>query len=971
MRASVLLGVFAVAIASTATVADGADEAEQLFVRRILPLLNEKCFACHGKHTIEGGLDLRSRATALHGGDSGEGVIVEGSAQKSPLILAVSRSDEHYSAMPPKESEKLTLQQIMWLKEWIDAGAPWPNEAAARDIAHENEAKWAAEDGIRVKTSGGLSEAWTDRRYQSDSLWAYQPVKKPHLRVLDEGRTSSNPVDSLLALRAPQGLVLAQETDPRTFIRRATFDLTGLPPTPEEVEAFVAACGSETNRSGEQIDDLSTSQARIAIEALIDRLLESPHYGERMAQHWLDVTRYADSSGFANDYERGNAWRYRDYVVRAFNSDKPYDEFVKEQIAGDEINPEDPEKIIATGFLRMGPWELTGMEVEKIARQRFLDDVVNSVGETFLAHSLQCARCHDHKFDPIPTRDYYSVQAVFATTQLAERAAPFLTAENTQGFEERVYLEKTRSDHEATLDRIDAQLLENAQRWFEETGQSPTKWNDLVLSAKRATPDSKLPNRRKSPFSDIFVNVRRDLMSQGVPENEYPPKLVGLTPHELGLERIARKGLERLAWELDRYEPYALAVYSGRTREYKTIFSPIRVPGDRLTKGELEATCIHIGGDPFAEGAKVQPGVLSVLGNIPHAPVPEELEGRRLAFAKWVAHADNPLTTRAMVNRIWMWHFNQPIAGNPNNFGATGKMPTHPELLDYLAATLVDQGWSIKGMHRLIMTSAAYRRSATHNDWPHVQDKDPLGVHYAVFRPRRLTAEELRDAMLFSSGELNPTLGGVPNRPEIHLEAATQPRQVMGTFAAAWVPNPFPQQRHRRSLYALKLRGLSDPAMEVFNSPSPDFSCERREANTVTPQVFAMFNSHTSLSRSLALASRVLKETKSDEESIHRCFLILFGRRATHDESQLCLAHWREMKERHVGIKMSAAIQPLEIQRDAIEENTGERFSFQEKMHANADFVPDLRPEDCDANTRALADVCLVLFNVNEFAYVY
>jgi hypothetical protein len=584
--------------------------------------------------------------------------------------------------------------------------------------------------------------------------------------------------------------------------------------------------------------------------------------------------------------------------------------------------------------------------------------MVNSVGETFLAHSLQCARCHDHKFDPIPTSDYYSIQAVFATTQLSERAAPFLSVENTRGFEERIYLEKTRSEHEATLHRMDARLLENAQRWFEEHGKSATQWNELVLAAK-------------SPKPDIFASVRRELMAQGVPESEFPPKLVGLTPQELGIERIARKGLERLVWELDRYEPYALSVYNGRTREYKMISSPIRVPKDRLTKGELEATCIHTGGDPFAEGAKVKPGVLSVLGNSPHSLVPEEIEGRRLAFAKWVSHPDNPLTTRAFVNRIWMWHFNTPIAGNPNNFGATGKKPSHPELLDYLAATFVEQGWSIKAMHRLLMTSSAYRRNAIHTDWNHIQDKDPLGVNYSVFRPRRLTAEELRDAMLFSSGELNPTLGGIPNRPEIHLEAATQPRQVMGTFAAAWVPNPLPKQRHRRSLYALKLRGLSDPAMEVFNSPAPDFSCERREANTVTPQVFALFNSHTSLSRSLALASRVLKETKNDEESIDRCFLLLFGRSAKHEELQSCLQHWRDMRELHVGVRMSSAKQPLEIQRDAIEENTGERFSFEEKLYSNADFVPDLRPEDCDTNTRALADVCLALYNTNEFSYVY
>jgi hypothetical protein len=298
-------------------------------------------------------------------------------------------------------------------------------------------------------------------------------------------------------------------------------------------------------------------------------------------------------------------------------------------------------------------------------------------------------------------------------------------------------------------------------------------------------------------------------------------------------------------------------------------------------------------------------------------------------------------------------------------------------------------------MHRLIMTSAAYRRSSRFHgsaDTPvrtadqggkaPKQGKADKGVRaplsredlekaYAVFKPRRLSAEELRDAMLAASGELNPTLGGIPNRPEINLEAALQPRQVMGTFASAWVPNPRPEQRHRRSLYALKLRGLSDPAMEVFNAPAPDFSCEQREASTVTPQVFALFNSKASSSRALALAARVLKETKSDEDAIRRCFALAFGRPAKPGELTTCLAHWREMQVVQSKARFTTDPPPLTVRREAVEENTGEKFSFNETLHANAEFVPDLQPADCDARTRALADVCLALLNTNEFAYVY
>jgi hypothetical protein len=682
-----------------------------------------------------------------------------------------------------------------------------------------------------------------------------------------------------------------------------------------------------------------------------------------MAQHWLDVVRYADSAGFANDFERGSAWRYRDYVVRAFNRDQPYDQFIREQLAGDELDPNDPEKIIATGFLRMGPWELTAMEVPKIARQRFLDDVTNSVGETFLAHSLQCARCHDHKFDPVPTRDYYAVQAVFATTQLAERQAAFLPTENTGGFEERQYVDQSRADYLAALQRLDEKSLQAVDAWFAATGRDPEPWRAALREAEA---------RGQLRRGGRFAAARNLLLRQGVPEDQFPPRMLAWGPEEIGLERIANKGLERLAWQLERYQPFALAVYSGRTPQVTTVTAPVRMPANRLTEGELEETCVLAGGDPFAPGAKVSPGVLSVLGTLQKIPIPDGIEGRRRAFAEWVADARNPLTTRAIVNRIWMWHFGDPLAGNPNNFGSTGKRPTHPELLDWLAATLVEQGWSFKALHRQIMTSAAYRRSASHPDPKTLAEQDPRGTSHAVFKPRRLSAEELRDAMLAATGELTLALGGIPSRPEINLEAALQPRQVMGTYAAAWTPSPLPGQRHRRSIYALKLRGLRDPALEVFNAPAPDFSCERREASTVTPQVFALLNSQAGHSRALTLASRAQKESTTDESAVARCFLLALGRPPRAAEQAACLAHWRELEG---GLQAQAEFPvtppPREVRREAIEENTGEKFSFHETLHAYADFVPDLRPADCDARTRALADVCLVLLNTNEFAYVY
>ncbi len=961
--------------------------AELLFVRRVRPLLEDKCLACHGRDEakIKGGLDLRTRAEALFGGDSTQPAIVPGRPEASPLLLAALRNHDDWEAMPPKENEALSPAQLDWLRQWIAGGAPWPDAERQRTLAAAHADQWSAEDGITVTTSGGLSEDWTNRRYQPGDLWAYQPVRKPAVPGSEEGErerrrdganrpatasplspaptlplsastagrpAAPNPIDAFIDQKlAALGLPPAPAADARAFLRRASFSLTGLPPTPEDIAAFEPAYARDPDA---------------AVAALVDRLLASPHYGERLAQHWLDVVRYADTAGFANDYDRGNAWRYRDYVVRAFNRDQPYDQFIREQIAGDELEPASPEALVATGFLRMGPWELTGMEVAKVARQRFLDDVTNSVGETFLAHSLQCARCHDHKFDPIPTRDYYALQAVFATTQLAERAAAFIPAENTTGFEERKYLERRREEYLATLRTLDAKLLANAEAWHREKSIDPARWRDAVA---RARAQERGQGRRE--FEGVFNTARALLTRQKVPEDEFPPKLVGFTPEEYGNERVARKGLERLRWEIDRYEPIALAVYNGRTPDVKSVNAPVRVPANRLHAGELEETCILTGGDPFATGAKVDPGVLSVLGSIQREPIPTAIEGRRRALAAWIASADNPLTTRAIVNRVWLWHFGQPLAGNPNNFGATGKKPTHPELLDWLAATLVEQGWSLKQLQRVLLTSAAFRRGTRHPDRRLLAEKDPSGTSYAAFALRRLTAEELRDALLAATGELNPTLGGIPNRPEINREAALQPRQVMGTFAAAWTPNPLPAQRHRRSLYALKIRGLPDPAMEVFNQPGPDFSCERRDASTITPQAFSLFNSQASHARALALAARAAQETDTDAAAVARCFVLALGRAPTAAETEACLAHWRDTQARFAAAPPPpAAPPPREVRRDAVEENTGERFSFQERLHANEDFVPDLQPGDVPPRTRALADVCLVLFNSNEFAYV-
>jgi hypothetical protein len=379
-------------------------------------MLQAKCIACHGEDPkkIKGKLWLDTREAMLKGGENGS-VLVPGNAEKSPLFVAVTWSDPDLE-MPPKENDRLNSQQIAALKRWIELGAPWVGEQRRTELMISTPSDANRVQLIQV---GGQSSDWAARGYQAEDLWSFQPLRTAQIPETKTGKPA-HAVDAFINQGLKKSAInpLA-EADRLTLIRRATFDLTGLPPTPEDIDAFTMDTRPD------------------AWERLIERLLASPRYGEKWASHWLDVVRYADSSGFANDYPRPHAWRYRDYVVRAFNSDKPYDQFVREQLAGDEIDAYNPELVIATGYLRTGPWEHTAMSVAAVTRQLFLDDVTNSVGLTFLGHELRCAQCHDHKFDPIPTRDYYRIQSAFAPVQFADRDAAWLPEENKNGFVEQ------------------------------------------------------------------------------------------------------------------------------------------------------------------------------------------------------------------------------------------------------------------------------------------------------------------------------------------------------------------------------------------------------------------------------------------------------------------------------------------------------------------------------------------------------
>lgn len=906
----------------------GISAGERLFAREVHSLLAAKCFACHGEDTeaVEAELDLTSRAGMLAGGASGEVVLQPGDAGKSALYAVLLDEHEVLAGMPPKENDRLSEPQAWAIRDWIDAGAPWPGDLRLEELR----ALLAAEghDGVVIPTSGGLSPQWDERRYQEEDLWAYRP-----LRTISPPRPAASPVDSFVDQQlADRGLRPGERADRPTLARRIALDLTGLPPDAGELERF--------------LDDPRPDE--LAIARYIDRLLASPSYGEQWGRHWLDVVRYADSSGFANDYERPNAWRYRDYVIRAFNDDLPYDHFVRQQIAGDELEPENPENLIAVGFLRSGPWEQTGMSVAKVTRQQFLDDVTDAVGQVFLAHPLQCARCHDHKFDPVPTRDYYRIQACFATTQFATRDAPFLPAESTAGFEEKRFLEQRIARYEEIKQGINAKRVAEEKKWYAHRG--------------------------------LEHGNRRQKEKDGVPSDQIAPKNVGLTPADLGMERIAAKYLTRHRWEADRYEPLAYSVYSGPSRQLRSVDGPLPLPKNIAASGQVEPSAVLAGGDPFSPSEPVSPGVLSALAYAARLVDPGEpttisdtVDGRRTELARWLTDSRNPLPPRVMVNRLWQGHFGRGIAGNSNNFGAAGAKPTHPELLDWLAGDFVAGQWSIKRMHRRMMNSDAYRRSARHPEPSDVEEKDPQGTTYARFAPRRLTAEELRDAMLVASGSLNRQFGGIPVRPDINREAALQPRQIMGTYAPSYQPSPRVADRNRRTIYALRLRGLRDPMLEAFDQPNFDASCERRETSTVAPQSLTLWNGPLAQDRALAMAAslRASEGAEADDAKLVRAaFRRALQRDAAPEEVELSIAHLQQMTRRQQSLTFAPAAPDGEVIREAVEEITGETFTYHEHLEQHAEYESELKPWQTDARTRALADLCLVLLNSNEFLYV-
>jgi len=849
----------------------GQTTAGDAFATRILPVLERDCQGCHGAQQTLAKLDLRTRAALLQGGSRGA-AIVPGDAGQS-LLMAVLEGRNGLQMPPGGPGKKLPAETIAAFRDWINAGAVWPEKATAAQ--------------------------WT---FQPADLWAYQP-----LRPLDARAT----IDSFINARLQKaGVAPAPPADRRTLIRRVTFDLTGLPPTPEEVQAFLS------------------DRAPNAYAVLVDRLLASPRYGERWARHWLDVVRYADSGGYSNDFERPNAWRYRDYVIRSFQNDKPYNQFIREQIAGDELYPGEPEALIATGFLRAGPWEHTGMSVEAVTRQMFLDDVTHATASTFLGLTLGCAKCHDHKFDPLPTRDYYRLQAVFASTEFARPQVAFLPGENAAGFAEGSARMKQR--HQASSARMQ---------------------EFKVLSARRL-----MQQRGVSRLEDLPKNELQQAMATGK----------GLSPEAFEEYKIHQKHTQIYADSLDRYAPKAFAVSSGPLDGATDGGVALRYP----KRADYQPATVHIlpGGNVQAPAEAVTPGVLSALeryGGYPSPEIPNTIAGRRAALAQWIASERNPLTARVMVNRIWQYHFGRGLAADPSNFGKMGKKPTHPELLDHLAQSFIQSGWSVKQLHRQILLSAAYQRSSAT-----VPAQDPDNVLLSHFTPRRLEAEALRDSVLAVAGELSPATGGPGVFPLINDDVARQPQHRMGSLAPAYLASPRKADRHRRTIYTFQQRSLMDPLVEVFNGAGMDLACERREASTVPTQAFTLFNSQFTHDMALAFAVRLEREAATIDARLARAFALAYGRPILPVELQSAKLHLAKLTALHAKHPPPAPAPPRPLVHQITSELTGETQRFEQSI-AQPDFEPNLHPSQVKAATRALADLALVLFNSNEFAYVY
>lgn len=791
--------LLSIALPSLLHAADGEGEVEltseqtKYFEEQIRPVLATHCYKCHGAEKQKGELRLDSRAAILAGGESGPAMVL-GKPDESLLVDAINHQSFE---MPP--DGKLPEKEIAALTQWVRAGAPWPGEKAGAAV---------------VKREKITDE---DRKF-----WSFQPVQRVAPPKLENDTWSRNAIDPFILSRLKaENLEPAPEATPAALVRRLYFDLIGLPPSAAELDAYLK-------------DESPTKY-----EQLVDTLLASPRYGERWARHWLDLVRYADSDGYKQDSYRPHAWQYRDYVIRSFNDNKPYDQFIREQLAGDEIAPDNPEVLAATGYLRLGIYEYNA----KDARTQWdfiLNEVTDVTSDVFLGMGLGCARCHDHKFDPLLQADYYRLRAFFTPMRLRDDV-PLATPE-------------VRAEHAAKLAAWEEQAAPIRKQLAE---MEDERLNSAAEDEINRFPADIQAMIRKTPADR--APLEHQLAELALRQAEERRRLVNFEaifkskPEELARWKELRNQLKELTASKPADLPAAYTV-----TDVGPVAPPNALPASRR-----------------GDAADIAPGYLTILDAnpavIPPVATNSETTGRRTALAQWMTRPDNQLTTRVIVNRVWQQHFGRGLVATSSDFGNLGERPSHPELLDYLTTQFVDGGWRLKELHRLLVLSATYRQTALQPISEHAKVIDPTNRLLWRMNTRRLEAEQIRDAMLATSGDLVTAAGG-------EGVEASQPK---------------------RSIYTKVMRNKKDPLLEVFDVADGLLSTPQRNVTTTATQALLMINSDLTLKRATAWADRLQKESfDGDGQLVESAYRSAFGRSPTDSEANAAV-HFLNTGERN------------------------------------------------------------------------
>jgi uncharacterized protein (DUF2267 family) len=787
--------------------------------QQAVDLLESKCAGCHGAARMSD-LDVRQREMLLKGGKRGPAV-APGKPEGSLLFQAAAHLGD--LKMPPGSKAPLPAAELKILRDWIEAGANWP---------------------ANPQTAKKPVSTW----------WSFQQVRRPRIPPAASGSAPANPIDAFVnAKLAEKGLRPAPKVDKVTLIRRAYEDLIGLPPTPSQVDQFVA--------------DASPA----AFEKVVDELLASPHYGERWARQWLDVVRYADSAGFEGDVYYPNAWRYRDYVIKSFNEDKPYDRFVQEQIAGDELWPDDldlagfydvpPEKLehlearVGTGMYTLGPEiQESYLDSPKLRYER-LTDWVDTTGAAFLGLTLGCARCHDHKFDPIPQADYYRMQAIFAASKPV--LLPVVTGLSATHRDEYYHTQLAVVEARAAYRLLERKVRERA------LGDLKKQYSAEVVQAFE-TPADKRTTAQTATAAPLVK------AASAIKVEEH------FTPEERKEHDELAKKIVQTVLDVPETDP------SHRVRFDGLFDLPVATVLGHVDPENVPDVYVLNRGDLGKNKAKVGPGLLSVLSGEDSALVTDEYGPRyRKALALWLTRPQHPLTARVMVNRIWQGHFGRGLVATANDFGSQGTPPSHPELLDWLASEFVARDWSLKSLHRLIVLSDAYQRTSRFTDATDA-NADPDNVYLWRMNRRRLDAESLWDAIHAVSGTLNLKMGGRPVIPPL-TAAEMMPMRIKSW----WVTPADPAEANRRAVYILARRNFTFPLFDRFDRPDSSASCPVREVTTVAPQALWGMNNRIAYEQASQFAARLTREhADQPAKQIRAAWRLALAREPSFDELQ-------------------------------------------------------------------------------------